>query len=196
MHGHWTCELRLASAEDNTLTRIRKISHEVRVVRDFTFELSSHLDIWLALMDAAKQCGKSLHLNLTGGSSPWLQWRHWLDGNDFWITGPLWRESVGYRWITSQRASNGEFDVIFDFLEQAAEQTIELPVILCVKMPMLRHRMRWCWAACQIRCCYMYHCALSLTCRVFTRTSVGPFVCLLFIHSLWNGTTMRCIAIL
>ena len=37
-----------------------------------------------------------------------------LNGNVFRVTGPLWGEAIGHRWILPQRDSNVGFDVFFD----------------------------------------------------------------------------------
>ena len=37
-----------------------------------------------------------------------------LNGNVFRVTGPLWGESIGHRWIRPQRDSDAGFDVFFD----------------------------------------------------------------------------------
>ena len=52
------------------------------------------------------------------------------NGSIFRVTGPLWGESTGHRWIPLTKASDAE---LWCFLwiapEQTAEQTIETPVI-------------------------------------------------------------------
>ena len=52
------------------------------------------------------------------------------DGNIFRVTGPLWGESTGHRWINLTKASDAK---LWCFLpsapEQTAEHTIETPVI-------------------------------------------------------------------
>ena len=36
------------------------------------------------------------------------------NGNVFHITGNLWGESTGHRWLPLTKSSNAEFDVFFD----------------------------------------------------------------------------------
>ena len=46
------------------------------------------------------------------------------------ITGPLWGESTGHRWIPSTKASDAEFwCFLWSALGQTAEPTIDTPVI-------------------------------------------------------------------
>ena len=53
-----------------------------------------------------------------------------LNGNIFRVTGPLWGESTGHRWIPLTKASDAE---LWCFLssspEQTVEQTLEIQVI-------------------------------------------------------------------
>ena len=52
------------------------------------------------------------------------------NGNIFRVTGPLWGESTGTRWITLTKASDAEFWCFFFGLnERAVKQTIEVLVI-------------------------------------------------------------------
>ena len=46
------------------------------------------------------------------------------NGHIFRVTGPLWGESIGHRWIPPTKASDAEL-----WCEQTVEQTIETPVI-------------------------------------------------------------------
>ena len=52
------------------------------------------------------------------------------NGNIFRVTGPLWGESTGHRWITLTKACDVE---LWSFLrsapQQTVEQTMEMPVI-------------------------------------------------------------------
>ena len=52
------------------------------------------------------------------------------NGNIFRVTGPLWGESSGHRWIPLTKASDAElWCFIWSAPEQRAEQTPETPVI-------------------------------------------------------------------
>ena len=52
------------------------------------------------------------------------------NGNIFRVTGPLWGESTGHRWIPLTMASDMElWYYIWAAPEQTVEQTIEMPVI-------------------------------------------------------------------
>ena len=52
------------------------------------------------------------------------------NGSIFRVTGPLWGESTGHRWIRLTKASDTELWCFLWFVpEQTAEQTIEMPVI-------------------------------------------------------------------
>ena len=52
------------------------------------------------------------------------------NGNTFRVTGPLWEESTGHRWIPLTKASNAEFwCFLWSALEQTVEQPIKTPVI-------------------------------------------------------------------
>ena len=52
------------------------------------------------------------------------------NGNIFRVTGPLWREATGHRWIPLTKASDEELWCVFlSVTEQTVEQTIEMPVI-------------------------------------------------------------------
>ena len=52
------------------------------------------------------------------------------NGNIFRVTGPLWGESTGHRWIPLTKASDAElWCFLWSALEQIVEQTIETPVI-------------------------------------------------------------------
>ena len=48
------------------------------------------------------------------------------NGNIFRITGPLWGESTGHRWIPLTKASDAE---LWSAPQQTVEQAIETPVI-------------------------------------------------------------------
>ena len=48
-----------------------------------------------------------------------------LNGNIFRVTGLLWGESTGHRWIPIKKASDAERTA----LEPTDEQTVETPVI-------------------------------------------------------------------
>ena len=50
------------------------------------------------------------------------------NGNIFRVTGPLWGEYTGERWILLKKASDAEL-WYFLWFEQTVEQTIETPVI-------------------------------------------------------------------
>ena len=56
------------------------------------------------------------------------------NGNIFRVTGPLWRESTGHRWIPSHSPVTWSFDVFF---EQTVEQTLETPVIPDATAPIM-----------------------------------------------------------
>ena len=59
------------------------------------------------------------------------------NGNIFRVTGPLWGESTGDRWIPLTKASDAEFWwFLWSASEQTVEQTIQTPAI-CI---MIRHR--------------------------------------------------------
>ena len=64
---------------------------------------------------------------------PQKKWSHMLmlsNGNIFRVTGPLWGESAGHRWITLTKASDAELGYfLWSAPEQTDEQTIEAPVI-------------------------------------------------------------------
>ena len=50
--------------------------------------------------------------------------------NIFRVTGPLWGESNGYRWIPLTKASDAElWSFLWSALEQTVEQALETPVI-------------------------------------------------------------------
>ena len=51
------------------------------------------------------------------------------NGHIFHVTGPLWGESTGHRWIPLTKASDTE---IWCFLWSVPEQTFEQPVVLPV----------------------------------------------------------------
>ena len=52
------------------------------------------------------------------------------NGNIFRVTGPLWGESTGHRWIPLTKASGAElWCFLWSVPEQTAKQTIETPVI-------------------------------------------------------------------
>ena len=52
------------------------------------------------------------------------------NGNIFCVTGPLWGESTGHRWIPPTKASDAElWYFLWSAPEQKMEQTIETPVI-------------------------------------------------------------------
>ena len=52
------------------------------------------------------------------------------NGNFFRVTGPLWRESTGHRWIPLTKARDAECWCFFwSALEQTVEQATETPVI-------------------------------------------------------------------
>ena len=50
------------------------------------------------------------------------------NGNIFRVTGPLWGEYTGERWIPLKKASDAEL-WYFLWFEHTVEQTIETPVI-------------------------------------------------------------------
>ena len=51
-------------------------------------------------------------------------------GNIFRVTGPVWGESTGHRWIPLTKASDAELScLLWSATEQTVEQTIETPVI-------------------------------------------------------------------
>ena len=76
-------------------------------------------------------------------------WHH--NGNIFWVTGPLWGESTGYRWIPLTKATDMK---LWCFLwcvpEQMVEQTLELLVIWDAMMSMWCHSNEW-WHHNQLR---------------------------------------------
>ena len=52
------------------------------------------------------------------------------NGNVFCVTGPLWEEFTGHRWILLTKASEAELlCFLWSDPEQTAEQTTETPVI-------------------------------------------------------------------
>ena len=52
------------------------------------------------------------------------------NGNIFRVTGPLWGEFTGHRWIPPTKASDAElWSFLWSAPEQTAEQTVETPVI-------------------------------------------------------------------
>ena len=53
------------------------------------------------------------------------------NGNIFRVTGPLWGESTGHRWIPLTKANDTELWCFFDMRlnKQTVKQTIETPVI-------------------------------------------------------------------
>ena len=52
------------------------------------------------------------------------------DGNIFRVTGPLWWEFTGHRWIPLTKASDMElWYFLWSAPEQTVEQTMETPVI-------------------------------------------------------------------
>ena len=59
-----------------------------------------------------------------------LWWRNQINGNIFRVTGPLWGEFTGDRWIPLTKASNAElWSFLWSAPEQTVEQTTEAPVI-------------------------------------------------------------------
>ena len=51
-------------------------------------------------------------------------------GKKFRVTGPLWEESTGHRWIPLTKANDAELGCILRSApEQTVEQTAETPVI-------------------------------------------------------------------
>ena len=63
-----------------------------------------------------------------------LQGRHVMmtssNGNLFLVTGPLWGESTGHRWLPLTKASDAELRYfLWSVPEQTVEQTIETQVI-------------------------------------------------------------------
>ena len=56
--------------------------------------------------------------------------------NIFRVTGPLWGESTGHRWIPPTKASDAE---LWCFLWCAPEQTVELPVVWDAMMSTWHH---------------------------------------------------------
>ena len=59
------------------------------------------------------------------------QWRR----KHFPVTGPLWRESIGHRWISLTKASDTELGYfLWSTPTQTVEQTMETPVIWCAIM--------------------------------------------------------------
>ena len=79
------------------------------------------------------------------------------NGNSFRITGPLWGESTGHRWIPLTKASDAElWSFLWTAPEQTFEQTIEAPVIWdaiahimtslwCCKISITYHRGNYNW---------------------------------------------------
>ena len=65
------------------------------------------------------------------GVAAWGYWRMMTSWNGFFrVTGPLWGESTGHRWIPIIKASDAEFWCFMSFApEWMVEQTIETPVI-------------------------------------------------------------------
>ena len=52
------------------------------------------------------------------------------NGNIFRVTGPLWGDTTGYRWIPLTKTSEAEFlCFLWSALEQTIEQIIGTPVI-------------------------------------------------------------------
>ena len=49
--------------------------------------------------------------------------------NIFRVTGPLWWESIGHRWIPLTKASDAELWHFLCSPEQMVEHTVEMPVI-------------------------------------------------------------------
>ena len=65
------------------------------------------------------------------------RWRH-ENGNILRVTGPLWGESTGHRWIPLTKAINAElWCILWCAPEQTAEQTIEMPVIWDAMVPIM-----------------------------------------------------------
>ena len=61
----------------------------------------------------------------------------WLNGNIFRVTGPLWGESTGHRWIPLTKASDAE---LWCFLWSGPEQTVEQTNDMC---NLRRHRVHY-----------------------------------------------------
>ena len=63
------------------------------------------------------------------------------NGNIFSITGPLWGDSAGDRWIPPTKANDAElWSFLWSVPEQMVEQTIETPVIWgAIAPPLRRH---------------------------------------------------------
>ena len=52
-----------------------------------------------------------------------------INGNIFRITGPLWGESTGHRWILLTKASDADlWCFLWSVPEKTVEQIIEMPV--------------------------------------------------------------------
>ena len=66
--------------------------------------------------------------SVTTQSIPWLFMMTSSNGNIFRVTGPLWGESTGHRWIPLTKASDAEMISCIS-PEQTVMQTIETPVI-------------------------------------------------------------------
>ena len=79
--------------------------------------------------DAGVMCDTYLlsHWGLSNIADNW--WTS-SNGNIFRVTGPLWGESTGHRWIPLTKVSDTElWCVIWSAPEQTVEQTIKTPVI-------------------------------------------------------------------
>ena len=62
------------------------------------------------------------------------------NGNLFRVTGPLWGESTGHRWIPLAKASDAElWCLLWSVPEQTVEQTLETLVIWDAIAPLWRH---------------------------------------------------------
>ena len=72
-------------------------------------------------------CGQlCVHQQVQGGTSSSLAKMTSLNGNVFRVTGPLWGESTGHRWIPLTKTSDTElWCFLWSAPEQTEEQTIE-----------------------------------------------------------------------
>ena len=89
----------------------------------FITDLLSCIQQWLWMAECCDEFfinfGKNVFVMMT-----------WTNGNIFHITGPLWGEFTGHRWIPLTKASNAElWCLLLSAPEQTVEQTIEMPVI-------------------------------------------------------------------
>ena len=148
--GQFTCTLITWSCHDVNYVVIMTIYNatsvdKVAIMTNLGFQYSlSHICTWVCCV---LSCYVLLFIDHV--ASVWFIYHilhghwHWHDDVIKWdifrVTGPLWGESTGHRWITLTKTSDAElWCFLWSAPEQTYEQTIETPVIWQIKRQ-LRH---------------------------------------------------------